>query len=109
MRRRKLPYKRQRILNRSGERKNAHPSTLMKNLVLVLVVLSLQNAQAQSNPNLQAMIEAERAFVAMARDQNRREAFLFFLSDDAITNSPQGPVKGKDQIRNQPLQDDLLQ
>ena len=81
----------------------------MKNFVLVFAVLSLFTAQAQTNANLHAMVDAERSFIAMARDQNRREAFLFFLSDDAITNSPDGPVKGKDRIRSQPLQNDLLQ
>ena len=81
----------------------------MKNFVLVFGVLTLFNSQAQTNVNLHAMVDAERSFIAMARDQNRREAFLFFLSDDAITNSPDGPVKGKDRIRSQPLQNDLLQ
>ena len=83
----------------------------MKTLVLVvpLLVFSLTiQAQKPINPDLQTMVDAERAFIAMARDQNRRDAFLHFLTDDAITKGPDGPAKGKDRLKSQPVQNDLL-
>jgi len=55
------------------------------------------------NPNLQGMVDAERAFIAMAKEQNTRDAFLFFLSDDAVTAGPEGPRTGKESIRDQPV------
>ncbi|HEY5751089.1 MAG TPA: nuclear transport factor 2 family protein [Chryseolinea sp.] len=48
------------------------------------------------------MVDAERAFIAMAKDQNTRDAFLFFLSDDAVTVGPEGLRTGKESIRSQP-------
>lgn len=62
---------------------------------------SMLRAQLQ-NADLQAMVDAERAFIQMAKEQNTRDAFLYFLSDDAVTTGPDGPTKGKDGIRSQP-------
>ena len=58
-------------------------------------------AQEFINPNLLAMVETERAFVKMAKEQNTRDAFLFFLTEDAVTSGPNGPVNGKEGIRKQ--------
>jgi hypothetical protein len=35
--------------------------------------------------NAKEMIAAELAFVRMASQQNTRDAFIFFLSEDAVT------------------------
>ena len=88
--------------------RNTEVNIAMKSLALANTVLSLLNAHAQTNPNLQSMVDAERAFIAMAKDQNRRDAFLFFLSENAITQGPNGPVKGKERIKNQPVKNDWL-
>src|SRR5262249_14261402 len=76
----------------------------MRYLLLGFFLLEPFLSRAQfSNPNLQAMVDAERAFIAMAKEQNTRDAFLFFLSDDAVTTGPEGPRTGKESIRNQPV------
>ncbi|MBL0743313.1 nuclear transport factor 2 family protein [Chryseolinea lacunae] len=71
-------------------------------ILLLLTVSPMLRAQLQ-NANLQAMVDAERAFIKMAKDENTRDAFLHFLSDDAVTTGPDGPTKGKDGIRSQPV------
>lgn len=65
-------------------------------------------AQEFSNTNLQAMVDTERAFSKMAKDQNRKDAFLFYLSDDVITSGPDGPIIGKTEIEKQPVTNDWL-
>lgn len=82
----------------------------MKRLVFFIVLVQLvAPAVGQSvNPNLQAMVDAEKAFIKMARTQNRRDAFLYYLSDSAVTQGPNGPIKGKARIQAQPIADDLL-
>ena len=47
----------------------------------------LLHAQSAGS-NLQAMVDAEHAFIQMAKEKNTRDAFLFFLTDDAITTGP---------------------
>lgn len=54
------------------------------------------------NRDLQGMVDTERAFIQMAKEQTTRDAFLYYLSDDAITSGANGPVKGKEGIRKQP-------
>jgi ketosteroid isomerase-like protein len=78
--------------------------------LVLLVVLThplLLLAQSQ-NPDLQEMVNAERAFVELAKDQNTRDAFLHYLSDDVITFGPNGPVKGKEGIKKQPADSSWL-
>jgi Ketosteroid isomerase homolog len=72
-------------------------------ITLLIIFGRIAVAQDFQNPNLQAMVNAERAFIQMAKDQNQRDAFLFFLSDDAVTSGPGGPIIGKDQIKKQPV------
>ena len=83
---------------------------MMKSLTSTLLICISFTAAAQefSNKNLQQMVDAERAFARMAKEQNRRDAFLFYLSDDVITSGPNGPQKGKTEIEKQPVTNDLL-
>ena len=76
-------------------------------LLAMLVTLSGLHAQPL-NPDLQSMIDTEKAFIEMAKTQNRRDAFLYFLSDSAVTQGPQGPVRGKARIQQQLVSDDWL-
>ncbi len=74
-----------------------------------LLILSPLGAFSQFNdPNLQAMVDAERAFIQMAREKNTRDAFLYYLSDEAVTAGPNGPVIGKDALKKQPVNAGLL-
>lgn len=82
----------------------SHEFISMRHVLLGFLLLGSLLSRAQfNNPNLQAMVDAERAFIAMAKEQNTRDAFLFFLSDDAVTAGPEGPRTGKESIRNQPV------
>ena len=45
--------------------------------------------------NLQALVEAERAFARAAATKGTRDAFLEFLADDGIVFQP-GPINGKE-------------
>jgi ketosteroid isomerase-like protein len=69
----------------------------------------MQVAQAQfANPDLNAMLAAEQAFATMAKDKNTRDAFLFYLHDDAVTVDAAGLVTGKARLRKQPANASLL-
>lgn len=76
--------------------------------MLLIFLLGCLQAQQLDNPGLKGLVDTERAFIRMASEQNRRDAFLYFLSDNAVTKGPDGPVRGKDAIRKQPLSGDLL-
>ncbi len=82
----------------------------MKRVLLVLALIQpLGSLRAQSsNRDLQAMVDAEKAFIEMAKTQNRRDAFLYYLSDSAVTQGPNGPIKGKVRIEQQPVGNDWL-
>ncbi|AYB30221.1 nuclear transport factor 2 family protein [Chryseolinea soli] len=81
----------------------------MRYTLLGFLLLGAFSNRAQfGNPNLQSMVDAERAFIAMAKEQNTRDAFLFFLSDDAVTAGPEGPRTGKETIRTQPVSEGWL-
>lgn len=76
---------------------------------LMVLSASVSTLLAQSvNPDLQAMVNAEKAFIEMARTQNRRDAFLHFLTDSAVTQGPNGPTKGKARIEQQKVTNDWL-
>jgi ketosteroid isomerase-like protein len=77
---------------------------VMKQFILsffTLFSITLANAQTSSNQDLQAMIQTERDFVKMAKDQNTRDAFLYYVTDDVISSGPNGLITGKDRWRNQ--------
>jgi ketosteroid isomerase-like protein len=77
---------------------------MLKKITLALLTIGSSFAvDAQvDNRDLAAMIATEQAFIKMARDKNTRDAFLFYLHDDAVTMSPGGPVAGKERHRKQP-------
>lgn len=82
---------------------------LKEALLSVLTVGTLQVAEAQfANPDLNAMVGAEHAFATMAKDKNTRDAFLYFLHDDAVTVDAGGPVTGKTRLRKQSPNASLL-
>ncbi|MDH4298598.1 MAG: nuclear transport factor 2 family protein [Cyclobacteriaceae bacterium] len=57
---------------------------------------------------LQQMVDAEHAFVKMAKEQSTKTAFLHYLSDDVVTTGPNGPTTGKAAIINQPANNGWL-
>lgn len=73
-----------------------------------LVLLVLYPFLGYGQSGLTEIVAAEKAFIDMARTQNRRDAFLAFLSDSAVTQGPKGPIKGKSRIAAQPVTEDLL-
>ena len=82
----------------------------MKTTALIFALIDFVTThfvQAQQS-DLQAMVDAERAFIEMAKTQNRRDAFLFFLSDSAVTQGPDGPIKGKARLQQQSAGSDWL-
>lgn len=77
--------------------------------ILLVALLIFSNASAQfTNADLNAMVATEEAFIKMAKEKNTRDAFLFFLHDDAVTVGPYGLVTGKEQLKKQPLNDSWL-
>ncbi len=76
-------------------------------IIALISLLATDFVQAQQG-DLQAMINTEKAFIEMAKTQNRRDAFLYFLADSAVTQGPSGPVKGKTPIQQQAINDDWL-
>ena len=57
---------------------------------------------SKDNNDLQSLLDSERAFMEMARKQNTRDAFLFYLSDKAVTAEPgKGPRCGKKYLESQ--------
>jgi ketosteroid isomerase-like protein len=77
-------------------------SYVLKTGILLLVCMGFCQAQEFSDPDLQSLVEAERAFSLMAKEKNTRDAFLAFLSDDAVTSVPgQGPRQGKQYLEEQ--------
>lgn len=77
--------------------------------VLFLLVTCTQNTRAQisTDANQKEMIAAELAFVRMARLQNTRDAFMFFLADDGVTFGEEVRV-GKKYLEDQPPDDSRL-
>lgn len=79
----------------------------MKRALLLLNLLVTTSSFGQ-NSRLDEMVNAEKAFIEMARTVNRRDAFLSFLGDSAVTQGPNGPIKGKARIAAQPVSEDWL-
>jgi ketosteroid isomerase-like protein len=82
-------------------------SRIVFSLAILFHVASWAAAQSASQ-DLDAMVATERAFIAMAREKNTRDAFLFFLHDDAVTVGPNGLVTGKEYLRKQKPDNSLL-
>ncbi len=77
-------------------------------LSLVCLAMTSTLAQQSSNPDLNAMVEAERAFAKMAKEQNTRDAFLYYMVDNVITSGKEGPIIGKVEIRKQQIDNGWL-
>jgi len=78
-------------------------SRLLLSLAILLGASSWAAAQ-----DLDAMVATEKAFAKMAKDKNTRDAFLFFLHDDAVTVGPYGLITGKEHLRKQKPDTTLL-
>lgn len=75
---------------------------MIRMLALVLLIVFHHASIAQfANNGLNEMVATEEAFIKMAKEKNTRDAFLFFLHDDAVTVGPYGPVIGKAELRKQ--------
>jgi ketosteroid isomerase-like protein len=76
---------------------------------LFLLIVSVAFAQDVYDAGLQGLANAERAFAQMAKEKNTRDAFLYFLTDDAVTSAPgQGPRTGKKHLEQQPVNESWL-
>ncbi|MFZ6011735.1 MAG: DUF4440 domain-containing protein [Bacteroidota bacterium] len=64
-------------------------------------------AQKISDPALHSLVEAEWAFINMAKEKNTRDAFMYFLADDAVTFGP-GLRIGKKYLEAQKPNDSWL-
>jgi ketosteroid isomerase-like protein len=77
----------------------------MKNLITLTFLLAgstLVFAQDLKDKNLQAMVNAERAFAQLAKEKNTRDAFLTWFADSAVTSAPnRGPRIGKKHLEAQ--------
>jgi ketosteroid isomerase-like protein len=79
--------------------------------IFTLLALALTTFTAQSSPDLQSMIDAERAFAARARVVGIRDSFLEFFTPDAIALVP-GPQSWVDRLKSQaarPFEDASLE
>jgi ketosteroid isomerase-like protein len=82
----------------------------MRNVVSIFLLFSTPffiYAQDFSDPKLQSLVDAERAFINMAKEKNTRDAFIYFLADDAVTFG-KGPRIGKKHLEAQTPNDSWL-
>ncbi len=73
---------------------------------LLLVPIAAAGGQA-ANSNLNRLVAAERAFSKLSEDKGVREAFLFYLADDAIVFRPK-PLPGKKSYQEMPASSAVL-
>src|SRR4051794_32503299 len=71
-----------------------------------VAALGFQQRSVRSS-DLDALVNAERAFARMAAERNTREAFLAFMTDDSIVFTP-GPSNGKKTWEARPVRPGLL-
>lgn len=75
---------------------------VLKTCIFLLTGIGLCDAQEFSDPDLQSLVNAERAFSQMAKEKNTRDAFIAYFNDDVVTSAPgQGPRKGKKHLEEQ--------
>jgi ketosteroid isomerase-like protein len=67
----------------------------------LLSVTALATGQQPISPDLQTLVETERAFAKTATLKGLRDSFLEYFADDAIALTP-GAVSAKDRLRAQP-------
>jgi len=86
-------------------------NALHKKIILFsfIAALSVDEAKSQiTNPDLKAIVDTERAFAKMARDQNTRDAFLFYMADSVVTSGKEGPIIGKENFKQQKVTNSWL-
>jgi ketosteroid isomerase-like protein len=79
-------------------------------LLMLIVVAFAVNGTAQKAslaPDLQSLVDTERAFARTATEKGVRDSFLAFIADDGILYRP-GPVNGKDWLTPRPSRPGLL-
>lgn len=83
----------------------------MKRLILPVLLATITItgfAQKPSlAPDLQSLVDTERAFARTATEKGVRDAFLAFIADDGIIYRP-GPVNGKQWLTPRPARPGLL-
>jgi hypothetical protein len=65
---------------------------------IVILHHSYSQAQDEKNKDLQSLIETELAFARMAKNQNTRDAFLRYLSDETVMFMDAGITIGKKNL-----------
>jgi ketosteroid isomerase-like protein len=78
-------------------------------LFMLILPILFVHAQEFTDPNLQSLVNVERAFSKMAKEKNTRDAFLTFFADNAVTSAPgKGPRIGKKHLEEQPANESWL-
>jgi ketosteroid isomerase-like protein len=62
---------------------------------LLLFSCAVYVSNAQDIIDQQGILDAEHDFMTMAKEKNTRDAFVFFLADNAVTFDNNGPQAGK--------------
>src|SRR4026208_1537678 len=70
--------------------------------ISVIVVCLVVAMSVRGQSALQEMVNTEQAFSKMAEEQNTRDAFLAFISDDGLLFRP-GAVNGKKWMLEHPV------
>lgn len=78
-------------------------------LMLIACVLGINGIAQKTSlaPDLQSLVDAERAFARAASEKGVRDSFLAFIADDGILYRP-GPVNGKKWLTDRPARPGLL-
>ncbi|QQS40482.1 MAG: nuclear transport factor 2 family protein [Acidobacteriota bacterium] len=80
----------------------------MKHLLIFLIVTFFAGSVlSQQKPELQKLVETERAFARMALEKSTKEAFLHFLADDGVVFEPTA-INGKEAWSKRPPSVGLL-
>jgi ketosteroid isomerase-like protein len=77
----------------------------------LIILLTFHCVAAQQIPvsDVESLVRSEEAFAAMAKERNTRDAFLYFLADDAITAArANGPRQGKSYLEGQQANESWL-
>ena len=84
---------------------------MKRTLILMLIVFALMvdgmAQKARLAPDLQSLVDSERAFARTATEKGVRDSFLVFVADDGIIYRP-GPVNGKEWLTPRPARPGLL-
>jgi len=76
-------------------------------LLFALLIPVTVQAQPLTDNDLQSLVDAEWAFINMAREKNTRDAFITFLADSAVTFGA-APRKGKTHLEKQSVDETWL-